>query len=220
MLVLTSVFDVNIIWKYLIVYAYIFLDIFLVGQIFKKSQTEVKRKVIHILLFGVWILIEMFFKNTIHQVIIPFTFIIINFLSYKFKIFKDIEREENNHFGTVYFGIAVFIVMLFCYIFPEYFMYSGIAVFCLTFGDGFASLIGTLVKSPKIKDSKSISGFLACFLFTFLSLIAFKYIYMLELSFLNLALISILAAILELVGKGLDNFSVTIGIFLFCILLI
>ena len=209
-----------VVWNYLIIYGYIFLEIFLTGLIFKKSKTEVSRKVIHILLFFVWVLLDLLFKNTIHQIIIPFTFIIINYLSYKFNVFKAIERKENNHLGTVYFGIAVFIVMTFCYFFPQYHIYSGIAVFCLTFGDGFAALIGTLIKSPKIRSSKSISGFLACFLFVFLSLIAFKYIYLPQLSVLYIFLIAIITAILELVGKGLDNFSVTIGTFLISILLI
>lgn len=204
---------------YLIIYGYIFLDIILVDKLFKNNDNEIKRKITHILLFIVWILLDIFFKNTIHQVIIPFTFIIINYLSYKYKIFKSIEREDNNHLGIVYFSIAVFIVMLISYILPEYYIYSGIAVFCLTFGDGFAALIGYLTKSIKIKGSKSLNGFIACFVFSFISLLIINYLYVIKLSIVTLIIISLLAAIFELVGKGLDNFSVTIGTFLYCILL-
>ena len=46
-------------------------------------------EIIHILLFAVWIFIDVFFKNTIHQIIIPVSFLIINSISYKFKIFKE-----------------------------------------------------------------------------------------------------------------------------------
>ena len=111
----------------------------------------------------VWVLIDYYFKNTIHQIIIPVTFIAINYLSYKFKIFKSIEREEDNHLGTVYFSIAITAIYTVAFFIPELYIYTGISTFCLTFGDGFASFIGSSIKSMKIKDSKSIVGFIACF---------------------------------------------------------
>lgn len=205
---------------YLVIYGYIFFSILVLGKLLLKIvPVELSRKFIHISLFMVWVFIDIFFKNTIHQVIIPFTFIIINYLSYKFKLFKSIEREEDNHLGTVYFSIAIFVILLVAYIYPELYIYTGISTFCLTFGDGFASFIGSSIKSKKIKDNKSLIGFISCFIFSFISLIAFKYIYLNDLSFTDIFIIASLAAIFELVGLGLDNFSIVFVTFIVSYLL-
>lgn len=206
---------------YLVIYGYIFFSILVLGKLLLKiTPVELSRKFIHISLFMVWVFIDIFFKNTIHQVIIPFTFIIINYLSYKFKLFKSIERDEDNHLGTVYFSIAIFVMLLVAYILPELYIYTGISTFCLTFGDGFASLIGSSFKSKKIKDNKSILGFVSCFIFSLISLIGFKYFYLNELLYTDILIIASFSAILELVGKGLDNFSIVFGTFIISILLL
>ncbi len=194
---------------YLAIFAYIFFLIFGVGTLTKKVfNVETSRKVIHTGLFLVWILIDIFMKGTIHQVIIPVIFTIINFLSYKFKIFKNIEREAEKQPGTVYFAIAITIIMLIGLIFPETYYCSGIATFCLTFGDGFAALIGRNTKSKLIRNNKSLNGFISCFVISTLATFCFNYFYNLELNIIMCTIIGLAVAIFELVDKGLDNFSV------------
>ena len=196
---------------YLITYAYIFLLIFGVGPLIKKiSNGNISRKVIHICLFMVWYFIDIFFKGTIHQIIIPFSFLVINALSYKFKLFKAIEKEEDNHFGTIYFAITVLIMMSISYFVPSLYLYSGVGVICLTFGDGFASLIGSQINSKKIYGKKSILGFISCIFATFIGLTAFKFISFGTLSFDLIILLSFVVGIVELVDYGLDNFSVSL----------
>lgn len=205
---------------YLVIYGYIFFSILVLGKLLLKIvPVEFSRKFIHISLFMVWVLIDYFFKNTIHQIIIPVTFIAINYSSYKFKLFKSIEREEDNHLGTVYFSIAITAIFTVAFFIPELYIYTGISTFCLTFGDGFASFIGSSVKSMKIKDSKSIVGFIACFVFSAISLIAFKYFYFNDMTISDVLIIAAVSAILELVGLGLDNFSVVFGTFVVSYLL-
>lgn len=194
---------------YIVIFAYIFFLILGVGGILNKYfNLEISRKVIHTSLFLVWILLDIFFKNTIHQVIIPAIFIIVNSLSYKFKIFKNMEREEENEPGTVYFSIAITVIMLIALIFPNTYYSSGIAVFCLTFGDGFAAIIGKNTKSKKLRDKKSLNGFLSCFIFSTISIYLLGYFYNLPLTITICIAIGLASAIFELVGKGLDNFSV------------
>ena len=142
---------------YGVIFAYIFSLIFILGPIVKqKFNGETSRKVIHICLFAVWSLIDYFFKGTIHQIIIPVIFIILNILSYRFNIYKSVERDEGNHLGTVYFAIAVTVVLGISYFVPELYYASGVAIFCLTFGDGFAALIGYNFKSPQIYIKKGL----------------------------------------------------------------
>ena len=97
---------------YLLIFIYIFLLIFVLGPLIKgKYNLETSRKFIHICLFFVWVLIDIFMKNTVHQFIVPIIFLILNILSYKYNIYKSVERIEKNHYGTIYFALAIFFVM-------------------------------------------------------------------------------------------------------------
>lgn len=206
---------INVLIGYASIFAYIFIMIFGVGKLIQKRfDTETSRKIIHISLFMVWVFIDLFLKNSIHQIIIPICFLILNAISFKSKMFKSIERESGNHLGTIYFAIAITAIMTLAYFKPVLFPYTGVAVFALTFGDGFAALVGHHTKSKKIYRSKSILGFVACFVATFISVLAFKYIYSLQISILNVFVLALICAILELVCFGLDNFFITFGILL------
>ncbi len=203
----------NVLLGYASIFAYIFVMIFGVGNLIKKRfDTETSRKIIHISLFMVWVLIALFLRDTVHQIIIPICFLILNGLSFKLKLFGSIERESENHFGTIYFAAAVTAIMTVAYIYPVLFPYTGVAVFALTFGDGFAALVGHYTKSPKIYRNKTLFGFLACFVATFISVLALKFICSLEITIFNVAVLSLLCAILELICFGLDNFFITIPI--------
>lgn len=200
---------------------YVFFLIFALGPIVqKKTNTETSRKLIHTGLFLVWVLIDLFFKDTVHQIIIPVIFLVLNALSYKYDIYKSVERKEDNHKGTIYFAAAITAVMTAAYFLPELYYPSGIASFCLTFGDGFAAMIGYNTDTPKLRNNKSVSGSIACICSSVIALQIFAAVYPVDFSGPAIFLVSFYAAIFELVGKGLDNFSVTFGTFLMSWLLI
>jgi len=199
---------------YLVSLTYIFFLIFAVGPLVQRfSNTETSRKTIHILLFAVWSLIDVFFRGTIHQILIPVFFIVMNLLSYRFGIYKSVERESGNHLGTVYFAIAVTVVMSISYFLPEFYYPGGISIFCLTFGDGFAALLGYNLKSRTIYRGKSAIGFAACFAASALSVLVFSLVYPATLELSMILLIGIFAAVLELMDHGLDNFTIVLGTF-------
>lgn len=204
-----------VILGYVTCIAYVFFLIFIIGPIVKsKSNGETSRKVIHTMLFVVWVLIDIFFRDSIHQIILPVIFIVLNSLSYKFKFYKSVERAEGNHLGTVYFAIAITGVMTATYFMPEMYYASGIAAFCLTIGDGLAAMVGYNTNSPKILPSKSVYGTSMCILASAVSLLIFSAIYGVELSLFSIVLVSILTGIFELTGKGLDNFTISFGVFI------
>lgn len=204
-----------IIIGYLVIFVYIFLLLFVVGPLVKKFyNVECSRKVVHTSLFAIWIFFEIFLKGTIHQVIIPFIVTIMNTISNKFKIFKSIERDSEKCYGTIYFSIAVLAVMLFVLVFPQFYYCSGIAIFCLTFGDGFASLIGYNVKSTKIYKNKSLAGSIACFVASVISINALNIFYNIGLTELMLIVIGLAVVVFELIGKDFDNFTVTFSSFI------
>lgn len=201
---------------YVITFAYVFFLIFVLGSVIRKrTNIETSRKTIHTMLFMVWVFIDLFFKNSIHQVILPVAFLILNALSYKFKIYKSVEREDQNHLGTVYFAIAITAVMAAAYWRPELYLPTGVAAFCLTVGDGFAALIGYNFRSKKVREreGKSILGMGACFAASCAAVTAFRLIWWPRLGAGDILLIAAAAAILELTGSGLDNFTITFGTF-------
>lgn len=206
---------------YAAILGYVFFLIFVLGPLVQKhSNTETSRKTVHTGLFLVWVLIDVFFKDTVHQIIIPVIFIILNALSYKYDLYKSVERDEGNHMGTIYFAVAITIVMTIAYFRPEFYYPSGIAAFCLTFGDGAAALIGYNTSTKKLRDGKSLAGFLGCMGSSALALLVFRAVYPVGISVPAVLIIAVSAAVLELVGSGLDNFSVTFGSFLLSRLLI
>jgi len=205
---------------YAAVFAYVFFLIFeLGGWVQRLANQESSRKVIHTMLFMVWVFIDIFFKNTVHQMIIPFAFLVLNALSFKFKIYKTVERAEQNHMGTVFFAAAILTVMSAAYFLPELYLPSGAAAFCLTFGDGFAALIGYNFPTRKLRKSKSVLGFITCILASFAAMAVFRALYWPELSMTSCALIAVTTAVCELTGGGLDNFTITYGVFVVSYLL-
>lgn len=204
-----------IFWGYITVFAYIFTLIFLLGPVINKLLgTEFSRKIVHVMLFLVWIFIDIFFRNTLHQIIIPVVFLILNSLSYKFKFYKSVERENENHLGTVYFAAAITVILTVSYFWEDFYYPSGIAVFCLTFGDGLAALVGYHTKTRKLRDHKSLGGTVACFLASAVAVFVFGLVYRLDISVWGVIAIALLTAILEMAENGLDNFTIVAGSFL------
>ena len=198
---------------YIICYIYLFGVISICGILKERLNLsiETSRKLIHTLIVFTWVFLYYFFWPNWQVVIVPISFIIINTLSYKFKLFKMIEREEgkDNHKGTIYFAIGITILMFAALVFPETILCTGISVFALCFGDGMAALIGNHAKSKiQIVGEKTLQGSLACIVGTIVGLFILSLITGYKIPLYAALLISIATAMLELVGHGLDNFTI------------
>ena len=134
-----------------------------------KYGEEASRKFVHIMLCNVWFFIIYFFDSVIWASILPALFVIINSLSYKFKIIKSIEREQSDGFGTVYYAISLLIMCIFTFLVQKPILgLTGALV--MGYGDGFAAIIGKRVKSPKYKvgnTTKTIAGSATMLLISF-----------------------------------------------------
>lgn len=206
---------------YLIGFGYLFAVIFGVGLLKKllRFSVETSRKLIHIFIAFTWLIIYHFFGNTFESLVLPVCFIIINALSYKFKLFKMIEREDgSNHKGTIYYAIAITLLFIGTLIFKGTLPASGVAVFCLSFGDGAAALFGNLFKknNPKLIGNKTLIGTICCFIFSIVGIYILGLFVPLGLAFWQILLLSLATAILELVQNGFDNFSVSLGVYALC----
>lgn len=210
---------------YFVCYVYLFAVIFGVGMLQKIFQfsIETSRKIIHTLIVFTWIFLYHFFWKDWQIVIVPITFIIINALSYRFKLFKMIEREDstNNHMGTIYFSIGITGLMILALLLPSTIMATGIATFAICFGDGPAALIGAKAKRKvHIRPDKTLQGTAACFVGACVGLLLFVFIMPVDIPIWAILTLSFATALFELVGKGLDNFSILFGVYLIASIMI
>ena len=203
---------------YLICYAYLFGVIGSCGLLKERLglSIETSRKLIHTLIVFTWVFLYYYFWPSWQVVIVPISFIIINALSYKFKLFKMIEREdgEGNHKGTIYFAVGITALMFAALAFPDTIMCTGISVFALCFGDGMAALVGSHAKTKiHIVKGKTLQGSLACVAGTVIGLFILSLITGFHIPLYAALLVGIATALLELVGHGFDNFSILFGVY-------
>ena len=203
---------------YLVCYTYLFAVIFGVGiaQKLFHFTIETSRKVIHTLIVFTWMFLYIFFWDSVQIIVVPISFIVVNALSYKFKLFKMIERTDTagNHMGTIYFSVGITAMMFLALIWPSTIMATGIATFALCFGDGPAALFGSMAKNKiYIRKGKTLQGTLSCFVGTIVGVCIFALLMNYPMPMWTILIISIATALLELVGKGLDNFSILFGVY-------
>lgn len=202
---------------YLLSYAYLFGVILFIGALQKlfRFDVEISRKVIHFFIGFVWLILHRFHAGTWHFLVVPFSFIVINYASFKLKIFKMFEREdEKNHYGTVFYAISMTVMSGISLIWPQTLIPYGIAVFCLSFGDAAAALCGGYIRKGNrmITKEKSLFGTLGAIVFSTLGIFLFLLILPAPLQLWQILLLGIASGLLELAGKGMDNFTLPFGV--------
>ena len=200
--------------KFALIVIYIFL-IFLLSIIYKKfnpNNKEVLRKIIHIGI-GPLIPFAKYLEITQNSALYFTGFIsLLIFINYRYKLFPTIEDVERKSFGTLFYCLSLFILI---YLFWEKDPISLIAgFFIMTFGDGFAGLIGKNFDSKSwfiLKQKKSIFGTLTMFLTSVIVVICLGYFYAYSFN-MNYFTIALIATILEQFSIfGIDNFIVPIS---------
>lgn len=204
---------------YLLAYVYLFGVILLIGALQKifRFELEISRKVIHFFIGFVWLTLHRYHAGTWHFLVVPFSFVVINYASYKLKIFKMFEREdEKNHYGTVFYAISMTAMSALSLIWPQTLIPYGLAVFCLSFGDAAAALCGSYIRKGNrmVTKEKSLYGTLGAIVFSIVGIFLFIRIIPVPLRLWQILVLGIVSGLLELVGKGLDNFSLPFGVML------
>lgn len=172
------------------------------------------RKAVHILVGFEWLILYAFMGTSIHFFVVCIAFLALMTAIYFKNFLPMISSDGDNAPGTVYYCVAMSIMALICIFEPDMMLPFGIGVFCTSFGDGFAGLVGQSVKkyNPKIFRNKTLFGVVANFVFSFGTAVAFKYLFDMELAIWHCILIALLSVQLELLGIfGLDNIFITLG---------
>ncbi len=198
----------------IISFVFVFLTIILVTVIQKsfKLSNNFSRKLIHIMV-GNWIFIALYYFDAWYYAIIgPVAFILINYLSYKFRIFKAMELEEKNP-GTIYYAISLTVCTFLCYIKTDVIFLPFLGILAMTWGDGLAAIIGDKWPVKQLREGKSLGGSIAFFISTFIITLLYLHIYSVLPSITAVILVSFLTALLggliELYSpKNMDNLTV------------
>lgn len=208
----------TIILGYLLSYGYIGV-VFALSFIMQKLnivKEEGSRKIIHILVCFTWIIMEMFFGLSIHKVIVPLTFILLNWISLKKHLIPGMDREQDDSYGTVFYAISLTIMNLLGYFDIKFIIPAGVGLFALSFGDGFAAVIGKKKSKCNISigSSKSLFGTTACLIFTFIGVLILNLCMDFNISIVNMILISVVTTVLEYIGGKYDNLLIPAGVFI------
>ncbi len=132
--------------------SYIFIGIIIMlAKLFEKFGKEASRKFIHISLANWWFIAMYFFDNAIWASLVPLSFVIINYISYKKNLISVMERESQDGLGTVYYALSLLIISIFTFGIikrPEIGLCS---ILIMGYADGLAAVIGKRLKSYEYK---------------------------------------------------------------------
>jgi phytol kinase len=194
--------------------AFIFVIIFLSTLLNKTKilSEEGSRKFIHIGVGNWWIIAMLFFSNVIYASIVPFLFIVLNYLSYRFKIVKAMERENDKSLGTVYYPVSLLILVIFTFGIIDRPYIGAIGIFIMAYGDGLASVFGKMIPSPRLYGKKTLAGSLAMFIVSAIVTATLLLIFHPVMVVESTMIVALSATLLELYSKkGLDNITVPLG---------
>lgn len=200
-----------------IIISFVYIGTLMISaKYFEKFDKEASRKYIHILLSNWWLIAVAFFDNMFWAIIPPIAFVVINYISYKFDVIKVMERDGENKesLGTVYFAFSLIPLVILSFGITNNPMIGMVGFFIMTYGDGFAAIVGKTIKSKQYKifgDTKSIAGSVVMFVTSLIITVGIFAYSNTELLLIKAIVISLIATILEAISaKGTDNLTVPI----------
>ncbi len=200
--------------NFVFILIYIF-SVFFISVIYKNfnpNNKETLRKIIHI---GIGPLIPLAkFLDIDQSSALYFTGLvsILTFINYQSKLFPTIEDVDRKSFGTLFYCLSLFILI---YIYWNKDPSSLIAgFFIMTFGDGFAGLIGKNFKSKSwffLNQKKSFYGTMTMFITSLIVIYGLSYFQKYSLN-INIFTIAFISTVLEQFSIfGIDNLIVPIS---------
>lgn len=200
-----------------IVVSYIFVAlIIVVAKFFENKGKEASRKFIHIMLCNWWFIAMYFFDNVICASIVPLSFVVINYISYKKNLISVMERDEEDKdgLGTVYYALSLFILAIYTFGIIKRPEIGLCAILIMGYGDGLAAIIGRSIKSIPYtigKTKKTLAGSITMMIISFIVVAIFLGSINANLWWLKAILLAISVTVLEAVSvKGTDNITVPV----------
>ena len=198
----------------LLVYIYVAILLITTEKILDKVPTDLSRKILHIMVGNIAFLLPIFQTRWIMAFLAAGPFILFTFLMSPYSPIKSMRgstSKAGHGMGLVYYAIAWTVL---AYVFFDHKVIIAIGILAMSYGDGFASVIGSRFGKHKFNiwgDEKSIIGSFSMFIFTFITIIIALLYYGISINgrLLILFYIALVATCVEAFSpKGLDNLSV------------
>lgn len=197
-----------------LVYLYVIILLIVTEKLLEKHPA-VNRKILHIMVGNVAFILPIFITKEIMAFVAAAPFILFTFLMSPYTPIKSIKGKTSaagHGMGLVYYTITWTIL---AYIFFDKMVIIAIGIFAMSYGDGFASLIGAKYGKKKYYiygDQKSYLGSISMFAFSFVMFNVALLFYGISINpsvLVILAIIAISSMIAEMITpRGLDNLSV------------
>ena len=197
-----------------LVYIYVAILLIITEKLLSKYPS-ISRKVLHIMVGNVAFILPIFETKEVMAFIAAGPFIIFTFLMSPYTPIKSIKGRTSaagHGMGLVYYSITWTIL---AYLFFENMVVIAIGILAMSYGDGFASLLGVKFGKRKYRifgDEKSYVGSFAMFLFTFITILIAVFYYNITFTALVLVVllfIAFISAVIEgVTPKGIDNLTV------------
>jgi dolichol kinase len=198
----------------LLVYIYVAILLIISEKLLEKYPTT-GRKFLHIMTGNIAFLLPIFETREIMAFIAAGPFILFTFLMSPYTPIKSIRGKTSSAghgMGLVYYAITWTIL---AYLFFDNMVVIAIGILAMSYGDGFASLIGSRfgqIKFDIYSNQKSYLGSISMFFFSFIMFIVALYFYEISITFtivFILAIVALSSMVAEIITpKGLDNLSV------------
>lgn len=197
-----------------LVYVYVAILLIISEKLLNKYPTF-GRKFLHIMTGNIAFLLPVFQTREIMAFLAAGPFILFTFLMSPYSPIKSIKGKTSSAghgMGLVYYSITWTIL---AYVFFDYKIVIAIGILAMSYGDGFASLIGSKYGKKKYKiysNQKSYIGSISMFIFSIIVFIIALFFYEININ-LNIIFILIITAFSSTIAemltpKGLDNLSV------------
>ena len=197
---------------FILIYIFIIFFISIIYKKFNPNNKETLRKIIHI---GIGPLIPLAKFLGIDQIsALYFTGLIslLTFINYQSKLFPTIEDVDRKSYGTLFYCLSLFILIYLYWNKDPTSLMAGF--FIMTFGDGFAGLIGKNFQSKSwffLNQKKSFFGTITMFITSLIVIFGLSYFQKYSLS-INMITIAFISTVIEQFSIfGIDNFIVPIS---------
>ena len=196
---------------FILIYIFIIFFISIIYKRFNPNNKEALRKIIHI---GIGPLIPLAKFLDVNQTsALCFTGIVslLTFINYQSKLFPTIEDVDRKSYGTLFYCLSLFILIYLYWNKDPTSLFAGF--FIMTFGDGFAGLIGKNFQSKSwffFNQKKSLFGTMTMFITSLIVIFSLSYFQKYSLN-INIFVIAFISPVIEQFSIfGLDNFFVPI----------
>lgn len=197
-----------------LVYIYVAILLFITEKLHYKHP-ELSRKILHIMVGNIAFILPIFQTREIMAFIAAGPFIFFTFLMSPYTPIKSIRGKTSgagHGMGLVYYSITWTVL---AYFFFDNMVVIAIGILAMSYGDGFASIIGIKYGKKKYNifgDKKSYVGSIAMYVITFITIVIAILYYEIIITFnllLILAFIALISSLVEsLTPRGFDNLSV------------